>query len=96
LFYFTGANNPEKANPDLFAPIVDSKRLPEKVRKFFRFGVPERLKEQDEEIKLPVQKTNGVHADSNEIRNRDDSMLSRIEAKDSSVPLMNRGIESNA
>ena len=27
-------------NPALFVPIVDNSCLPEKVRKFFRFGVP--------------------------------------------------------
>ena len=40
--FLVGKNKPEEMDPDLFLPIVDHPRLPEKVRTFFRFGVPER------------------------------------------------------
>ena len=37
----SGPNNPEKLNPALFVPFVSNPIFPEKVRKFFRFGVRE-------------------------------------------------------
>nr|XP_039269843.1 sodium-coupled monocarboxylate transporter 1-like isoform X1 [Styela clava] len=44
LFSFLTGHTPgSKANPIYFIPLVDNKRLPVKVRKFFRFGVPELL-----------------------------------------------------
>nr|XP_039273713.1 sodium-coupled monocarboxylate transporter 2-like isoform X1 [Styela clava] len=42
--FATGRTHPSQLDPKLFIPIVDSNLLPYKVRKFFRFGVPE-LKE---------------------------------------------------
>ena len=36
-----GKNDPEKMDPKLFLPLVDNKLFPEKVRKFFQFGVAE-------------------------------------------------------
>ncbi|XP_076825675.1 sodium-coupled monocarboxylate transporter 2-like isoform X1 [Clavelina lepadiformis] len=38
--FVTGHNDPSKLDPRLFMPIVDHHILPEKVRNFFRFGVP--------------------------------------------------------
>nr|XP_026696729.1 sodium-coupled monocarboxylate transporter 2-like [Ciona intestinalis] len=46
--FITGANKAEDMNPELFVPIIDNKIFPEKVRKFFRYGVPE-MKYADEE-----------------------------------------------
>ncbi|CAK8694773.1 unnamed protein product [Clavelina lepadiformis] len=37
----TGANKPKHMDPKLFVPFVDNKHLPDKIRTFFRFGVPE-------------------------------------------------------
>lgn len=39
--FITGHTPGSKADPKLFVPLVDLDILPEKVRKFFRFGVPE-------------------------------------------------------
>lgn len=39
-FIFKGPNKPESMDPKLFLPFVDHKCLPNKVRSFFRFGVP--------------------------------------------------------
>ena len=39
--YFTGTNKPTESDPKLFVPFIDNPCLPERVRKFFRFGVPE-------------------------------------------------------
>lgn len=36
-----GFEDPKEANVLIFTPILDNKYLPEKVRKFLRFGVPE-------------------------------------------------------
>ena len=36
-----GPSNPESMDPVLFLPLVDNEHLPEKIRKFFRFGVPD-------------------------------------------------------
>jgi len=51
-------------DPELFVPILDNPRLPEKIRTFFRFGVPERKSKlnfkagksfgKDEECRLPA------------------------------------------
>lgn len=41
----TGPQKPSDADPELFIPLFDNQRLPAKVRRFFRFGVPERKKE---------------------------------------------------
>ena len=38
-------------NPLLFMPLVDNKNLSEKVRKFFRFGVPDITEKKQEYIK---------------------------------------------
>ncbi|XP_078481188.1 sodium-coupled monocarboxylate transporter 2-like [Ciona intestinalis] len=46
--FITGANRAEDMNPELFVPIIDNKILPENIRKFFRYGVPE-MKYADEE-----------------------------------------------
>jgi len=45
LVLCSGANDPTKADPNLFVPFVDNKRLSKSVRKFFRFGVPKLLKD---------------------------------------------------
>nr|XP_009860889.2 sodium-coupled monocarboxylate transporter 1-like [Ciona intestinalis] len=37
----TGFKNPKMSDPRYFVPFIESKYLPEKVNKFFRFGVPE-------------------------------------------------------
>ena len=57
-------NKPKEMNPDLFVPFLDHPCLPETVRTFFRFGVPERkskpkwkaakLFEKNEECRLPA------------------------------------------
>uniref|UniRef100_H2Z777 Sodium-dependent multivitamin transporter n=1 Tax=Ciona savignyi TaxID=51511 RepID=H2Z777_CIOSA len=47
ISFISGANKPSESDPRLFVPLFDNKRLPEKLRNFFRFGVPE-LKEQHE------------------------------------------------
>jgi len=40
--FHIGKNKPEEMDPELFVPILDNPCLPQKVRTFFRFGVPER------------------------------------------------------
>ena len=40
MLLFAGANDPKEADPRLFTPFIDNRRLPESVRSFFRFGVP--------------------------------------------------------
>jgi len=49
-------NKPKEMDPDLFVPILEHPCLPQKVRTFFRFGVPERKKEipKDEEDRSPA------------------------------------------
>lgn len=37
----SGARNPSESDPKLFIPLLDNPLFPEKVRRFFRFGVPE-------------------------------------------------------
>ncbi|CAK8683876.1 unnamed protein product [Clavelina lepadiformis] len=39
--FITGPSNPKSMDPVLFLPLVDNEHLPEKIRKFFRFGVPD-------------------------------------------------------
>ncbi|XP_078484212.1 sodium-coupled monocarboxylate transporter 1-like [Ciona intestinalis] len=71
----TGANDPQKSNPDVFVPILDNKCFPESVRHFFRFGVPPRktgcgkdevnyeTDDVGEEVGIKLQQTN--HPESN-------------------------------
>ena len=42
-----GANKPSDADPRYFMPFIDNPIFPEKVRRFFRFGVPEEFKFSD-------------------------------------------------
>jgi len=46
-----GKNDPKKMNPLLFMPLVDNKNFSEKVRKFFRFGVPDITEKKQEYTK---------------------------------------------
>ena len=46
--FLKGKNDPKKMDPALFVPLVDNKMLPETIRKFFRFGVPEYEPEMDD------------------------------------------------
>ncbi|CAK8694692.1 unnamed protein product [Clavelina lepadiformis] len=45
--FVTGANKPSDADPRYFMPFIDNPIFPEKVRRFFRFGVPEEFKFSD-------------------------------------------------
>ena len=47
-FFSSGPNKPKHMDPQLFMPILDNKIFPSKLKKFFRFGVPElEVKEAD-------------------------------------------------
>ena len=39
--FYSGANKPSEADPILFVPILSHPIFPAKIRKFFRFGVPQ-------------------------------------------------------
>ena len=59
----TGANKPSDADPRYFMPFIENEILPEKVRRFFRFGVPEDIKMSDhsevtEKIRLSFREDN--------------------------------------
>lgn len=62
LQYFAGFNDPKKANTLIFTPILDNKRLPENIRNFFRFGVPEVKLSPENKEDLMEKPTNGQHA----------------------------------
>nr|XP_039269232.1 sodium-coupled monocarboxylate transporter 1-like isoform X2 [Styela clava] len=55
--FLTGHTSGSEANPNYFIPIVDNKCLPIKVRKFFRFGVPELSRD---EANISLSQRNGV------------------------------------
>ena len=50
IFYFSGKNDPKKMNPKLFLPLLDNKIFPERVQRFFRFGVAEYKPDNTENI----------------------------------------------
>ncbi|XP_076800744.1 sodium-coupled monocarboxylate transporter 1-like [Clavelina lepadiformis] len=56
--FATGANKPSDADPRYFMPFIDNPIFSEKVRRFFRFGVPEPSDhpEADEKIELSSPK----------------------------------------
>jgi len=62
-FFYVGKNKPEEMDPKLFVPILDHHCLPDKLRIFLRFGVPEienndewrgELTQKDEESCFPA------------------------------------------
>ncbi|CAK8694698.1 unnamed protein product [Clavelina lepadiformis] len=57
----TGVNQPSDADPRYFMPCIDNEIFPEKIRRFFRSGVPEDIKMSDrsevtERIRLSFRK----------------------------------------
>lgn len=61
----TGFSKPSKASPELFVPILDNKILPEKIRKFFRFGVPDISPVEETKQSLPEEQNGDVVSEDN-------------------------------
>jgi len=55
--FHVGMNKPKEMDPDLFVPILEHPCLPQKVRTFFRFGVPERREKTHEDEETRSQAT---------------------------------------
>ena len=82
-------------NPALFVPIVDNSCLPEKVRKFFRFGVPEipeKNTEEDQKFHSSLsddQKTEEYKRNKNKATTNDaeinEKIWLKLEAKEDSL-----------
>nr|XP_039256866.1 sodium-coupled monocarboxylate transporter 1-like [Styela clava] len=64
--FISGHTPASKATPRLFVPIIDNKIFPSKVRKFFRFGVPELPEEREVEYK-PGARSSIVGVDVKEL-----------------------------
>ena len=79
IFSFTkGANNPQNADPELFVPIISNPVLPQKIRKFFRFGVPLRCKiDVDSEEKMDTSFSSHSSLEY-ETKNVDDIEISKL------------------
>ena len=65
FFCYVGANDPRKADPNLFVPFIDNQFLPEAVRRFFRFGVP-RLSEEHKMSRCKNGEVDQKHFGKNE------------------------------